>query len=63
MTNILKLFFKFVFLFFCQDRPAIQLYQPGARSRHRTTGGGADSGSADRKPDSDNKKAADRGED
>uniref|UniRef100_A0A3B5MDI7 UPF3B regulator of nonsense mediated mRNA decay n=1 Tax=Xiphophorus couchianus TaxID=32473 RepID=A0A3B5MDI7_9TELE len=46
-----------------KDRPAIQLYQPGARSRNRTTRGGADSGSADRKPDSDNKKGADRGED
>ncbi|XP_005799636.1 regulator of nonsense transcripts 3B [Xiphophorus maculatus] len=46
-----------------KDRPAIQLYQPGARSRNRTTRGGADSGSTDRKPNSDNKKGADRGED
>lgn len=50
-----------------KDRPAIQLYQPGARSRNRPTGGGggggAESSSADRKADADDKKAADRGDD
>ncbi|XP_038145513.1 regulator of nonsense transcripts 3B isoform X1 [Cyprinodon tularosa] len=45
-----------------KDRPAIQLYQPGARSRNRTAGG-AESSSADRKPEPDNKKAGDRGDD
>nr|XP_057932578.1 regulator of nonsense transcripts 3B [Doryrhamphus excisus] len=48
-----------------KDRPAIQLYQPGARSRHRPAGGGGggDSLSADRKPDAEMKKASDKGED
>ncbi|XP_070769284.1 regulator of nonsense transcripts 3B [Enoplosus armatus] len=48
-----------------KDRPAIQLYQPGARSRNRTTGGGrgADSNSADRKADTESEKAADKGDD
>ncbi|KAM4586959.1 regulator of nonsense transcripts 3B [Fundulus diaphanus] len=50
-----------------KDRPAIQLYQPGARSRNRTTGGGggggAESGSADRKADAENKKPVDKGDD
>ncbi|KAM9850289.1 regulator of nonsense transcripts 3B [Aulostomus maculatus] len=46
-----------------KDRPAIQLYQPGARARIRTTGGGgAESHSADRKPDSETKKVADKGD-
>ncbi|XP_023253937.1 regulator of nonsense transcripts 3B [Seriola lalandi dorsalis] len=46
-----------------KDRPAIQLYQPGARSRNRTTGGGAESNSADRKPDTETKKVVDKGDD
>ncbi|KAM6923397.1 regulator of nonsense transcripts 3B [Xenentodon cancila] len=46
-----------------KDRPAIQLYQPGARSRNRTTTGVAESNSADRKPDAENKKAAVKGDD
>ncbi|XP_040904828.1 regulator of nonsense transcripts 3B [Toxotes jaculatrix] len=48
-----------------KDRPAIQLYQPGARSRNRTTGGGGgtESNSADRKPDTETKKLADKGDD
>ncbi|XP_020501086.2 regulator of nonsense transcripts 3B [Labrus bergylta] len=45
-----------------KDRPAIQLYQPGARSRNRTTGGG-ESNSADRKPDAETEKVADQVED
>lgn len=44
-----------------QDRPAIQLYQPGARSRNRTTGAGPDS--APRKPDAETEKASDKAED
>uniref|UniRef100_A0A7N6BL83 UPF3 domain-containing protein n=1 Tax=Anabas testudineus TaxID=64144 RepID=A0A7N6BL83_ANATE len=43
-----------------KDRPAIQLYQPGARSRNRVTsggGGGAESNTADRRPDTELKKA------
>ncbi|XP_017263954.1 regulator of nonsense transcripts 3B [Kryptolebias marmoratus] len=46
-----------------KDRPAIQLYQPGARSRNRVAGGGEDSNSADRKPDTENKKVSEKGED
>ncbi|KAM7417350.1 hypothetical protein PAMA_017148 [Pampus argenteus] len=47
-----------------KDRPAIQLYQPGARSRNRAPGGGGpESGSADRKPDTDTKKLADKEDD
>lgn len=46
-----------------KDRPAIQLYQPGARSRNRVTGGGADSNSADRKPETETKKMAEKGDD
>lgn len=48
-----------------KDRPAIQLYQPGARSRNRTTGGGggAESNSADRKPDTKAEKVVDKGDD
>lgn len=46
-----------------QDRPAIQLYQPGARSRNRVAGGGAESNIADRKPDTETKKVADKGDD
>uniref|UniRef100_A0A3P8S7W1 UPF3B regulator of nonsense mediated mRNA decay n=1 Tax=Amphiprion percula TaxID=161767 RepID=A0A3P8S7W1_AMPPE len=46
-----------------KDRPAIQLYQPGARSRNRATGGGAESSSADRKPESETKKVAEKGDD
>uniref|UniRef100_A0AAQ5XZC7 UPF3 domain-containing protein n=1 Tax=Amphiprion ocellaris TaxID=80972 RepID=A0AAQ5XZC7_AMPOC len=46
-----------------KDRPAIQLYQPGARSRNRATGGGAESNSADRKPESETKKVAEKGDD
>ncbi|XP_070693243.1 regulator of nonsense transcripts 3B [Pempheris klunzingeri] len=45
-----------------KDRPAIQLYQPGARSRNRTTGG-AESNSADRKADTETEKVADKGDD
>uniref|UniRef100_A0A8D0D9U1 UPF3B regulator of nonsense mediated mRNA decay n=1 Tax=Sander lucioperca TaxID=283035 RepID=A0A8D0D9U1_SANLU len=48
-----------------KDRPAIQLYQPGARSRNRRGGGGAESNSADRKPDTvtETEKVADKGDD
>ncbi|KAA8588732.1 regulator of nonsense transcripts 3B [Etheostoma spectabile] len=48
-----------------KDRPAIQLYQPGARSRNRRGGGGAESISADRKPDTvtETEKVADKGDD
>nr|XP_040029257.1 regulator of nonsense transcripts 3B [Gasterosteus aculeatus aculeatus]XP_040029258.1 regulator of nonsense transcripts 3B [Gasterosteus aculeatus aculeatus] len=48
-----------------KDRPAIQLYQPGTRSRTRGGGGGAggESNSADRKPDTESGKVADKGED
>lgn len=48
-----------------KDRPAIQLYQPGARSRNRPTGGGgsSESNSADRKPDTESEKVADKGDD
>ncbi|XP_060935086.1 regulator of nonsense transcripts 3B [Limanda limanda] len=45
-----------------KDRPAIQLYQPGSRTRVRPAGGG-ESNSADRKPDTENKKVADKGDD
>lgn len=44
-----------------QDRPAIQLYQPGARSRNRTTGAGPES--AARKPDAETEKASDKADD
>ncbi|KAI9541557.1 Regulator of nonsense transcripts 3B [Dissostichus eleginoides] len=43
-----------------KDRPAIQLYQPGSRTRTR---GGAESSSADRKPDTEMEKVADKGDD
>ncbi|XP_044060829.1 regulator of nonsense transcripts 3B [Siniperca chuatsi] len=46
-----------------KDRPAIQLYQPGARSRNRGTRGGAESNSADRKADTETEKVADKGDD
>uniref|UniRef100_A0A8C2WUV8 UPF3B regulator of nonsense mediated mRNA decay n=1 Tax=Cyclopterus lumpus TaxID=8103 RepID=A0A8C2WUV8_CYCLU len=48
-----------------KDRPAIQLYQPGARSRRGGGGGGggAESNSADRKPDAETEKVADKGDD
>ncbi|XP_077434717.1 regulator of nonsense transcripts 3B [Vanacampus margaritifer] len=48
-----------------KDRPAIQLYQPGARSRNRPAGGGGsgDANSVDRKPDNETKKIADKGDD
>ncbi|XP_049442067.1 regulator of nonsense transcripts 3B [Epinephelus fuscoguttatus] len=51
-----------------KDRPAIQLYQPGARSRNRGGGGGggggaAESSPADRKPDTETQKVADKGDD
>lgn len=51
-----------------KDRPAIQLYQPGARSRNRAAaggggGGGAESSSVDRKPDTETKKVSDKGDD
>ncbi|KAL3973259.1 nicotinate phosphoribosyltransferase [Sarotherodon galilaeus] len=47
-----------------KDRPAIQLYQPGARSRNRTAGGGgAESNSADRKPDTEARKVAEKEDD
>ncbi|XP_010793255.1 regulator of nonsense transcripts 3B isoform X1 [Notothenia coriiceps] len=43
-----------------KDRPTIQLYQPGSRTRTR---GGAESSSADRKPDTETEKVADKGDD
>ncbi|XP_061747671.1 regulator of nonsense transcripts 3B [Nerophis ophidion] len=46
-----------------KDRPAIQLYQPGARNRGRPAGEGGESGSVDRKPDAEAKKTSDKGED
>ncbi|KAG8003890.1 Regulator of nonsense transcripts 3B [Nibea albiflora] len=50
-----------------KDRPAIQLYQPGARNRNKPTGGGGggggESNSADRKPDTETEKVADKGDD
>ncbi|KAM9833687.1 regulator of nonsense transcripts 3B [Syngnathus typhle] len=49
-----------------KDRPAIQLYQPGARSRNRPAGGGEGGGEAssvDRKPDTETKKMAEKGDD
>lgn len=46
-----------------KDRPAIQLYQPGVRSRNRVAGGGAESNSADRKPETENKKGSEKGDD
>uniref|UniRef100_A0A8C7X071 UPF3B regulator of nonsense mediated mRNA decay n=1 Tax=Oryzias sinensis TaxID=183150 RepID=A0A8C7X071_9TELE len=46
-----------------KDRPAIQLYQPGARSRNRFAAGGAESTPADKKTDIDNKKTVEKGED
>ncbi|XP_061833301.1 regulator of nonsense transcripts 3B [Nerophis lumbriciformis] len=46
-----------------KDRPAIQLYQPGARNRSRPAGEGGDSSSVDRKPDAEAKKTSDKGED
>uniref|UniRef100_A0A1A7YCG3 UPF3 regulator of nonsense transcripts homolog B n=1 Tax=Iconisemion striatum TaxID=60296 RepID=A0A1A7YCG3_9TELE len=48
-----------------KDRPAIQLYQPGARSRHRAPpgGDGRESNSADRKPDPESKKVAEKVDD
>ncbi|CAN9515162.1 unnamed protein product [Ophioblennius macclurei] len=45
-----------------KDRPAIQLYQPGARSRNRVTGAGGGE-SSDRKPDAEAKKASEKGDD
>ncbi|XP_073343429.1 regulator of nonsense transcripts 3B [Pagrus major] len=45
-----------------KDRPAIQLYQPGARSRNRG-GGGGECNSADGKPDTEQEKVADKGDD
>ncbi|XP_056141789.1 regulator of nonsense transcripts 3B [Lampris incognitus] len=51
-----------------KDRPAIQLYQPGARSRNRVSGGGGSSGggeshTGDRKPDTESKRPHDKGDD
>lgn len=46
-----------------KDRPAIQLYQPGARSRNRGPGGGAETNSADRKVDTEAEKVANKGDD
>ncbi|RVE67448.1 hypothetical protein OJAV_G00103370 [Oryzias javanicus] len=46
-----------------KDRPAIQLYQPGARSRNRFAPGGPDSSPADKKTDIENKKPVEKGED
>lgn len=49
-----------------KDRPAIQLYQPGARSRNRAGGGGgggAESNSTDRKPDTEARKVAEKEDD
>ncbi|XP_029961231.1 regulator of nonsense transcripts 3B isoform X2 [Salarias fasciatus] len=45
-----------------KDRPAIQLYQPGARSRNRATGAGGGE-SSDRKPDTEAKKTPEKGDD
>lgn len=47
-----------------QDRPAIQLYQPGARSRNRAVGGGSggESTSAAKKPDTETENVADKGD-
>lgn len=50
-----------LFLSSLQDRPAIQLYQPGARSRNRTTGAGPES--ATRKPDAETEKVSDKADD
>lgn len=44
-----------------QDRPAIQLYQPGARSRNRITGAGPES--ATRKPEAETEKGSDKADD
>lgn len=52
----------YVTLLFHQDRPAIQLYQPGARSRNRAIGGG-DSNPAAKKPETETEKVADKGDD
>lgn len=47
-----------------QDRPAIQLYQPGARSRNRSTGAaGVDVSPAPRKPDTETQTVAENEED
>ncbi|XP_028272829.1 regulator of nonsense transcripts 3B [Parambassis ranga] len=46
-----------------KDRPAIQLYQPGARSRNRAPGGGTESNSVDKKPDHETKKVSEKGDD
>lgn len=46
-----------------KDRPAIQLYQPGARSRNRPTGGGGDSNSTSKKPETESEKVAEKGDD
>lgn len=43
-----------------KDRPAIQLYQPGARSRNRAPGPGGES--IDTKPDAEAKKASEKGD-
>lgn len=45
-----------------KDRPAIQLYQPGARSRNRVTGAGGGE-SSDRKPEPEAKKTSEKGDD
>ncbi|CAL8263778.1 unnamed protein product [Lota lota] len=50
-----------------KDRPAIQLYQPGARNRNRGGGGGGGGGGesqpAEGKPDNESKRANDMGDD
>ncbi|XP_074529784.1 regulator of nonsense transcripts 3B [Halichoeres trimaculatus] len=46
-----------------KDRPAIQLYQPGARSRNKPAGGGGESNSGNRKPDTETEKPANKGDD
>lgn len=45
-----------------KDRPAIQLYQPGARSRHRGSGPAGDTHMPNKKGDSDAQTTQDKGE-
>ncbi|XP_076148658.1 regulator of nonsense transcripts 3B [Alosa pseudoharengus] len=45
-----------------KDRPAIQLYQPGARSRNRTSGPSGDAHVANKKADGDGKNTQEKGE-
>lgn len=45
-----------------QDRPAIQLYQPGARNRGARGGGGAESHAGERKSESESKRSQEKGD-